>query len=137
MELVRLIIVSSCKSSVLVTGESGNVADSLAARLYCSCTVGTELVGWVGIYDVRRASHYSRRLCRQFCVSIGSHCALISKPIFSRCPCPMYNFSKLLTTLLFSSTCGFSFLALRFDCSQVRFAQFPVCFCDLGVIEAC
>jgi hypothetical protein len=58
IDLVRLISIRSYKSSVLVTGESRNFADSLAARLYCSCAVGTELVGWVGTYKYaeRRAT---------------------------------------------------------------------------------
>jgi hypothetical protein len=50
-QLVRLIAIRSYKNSVLVTGESRNFADCLAARLCCSCTVGKGLVGWVGTYE--------------------------------------------------------------------------------------
>ena len=50
-------------------------------------------------------------------------------------PCPMYNFSRFFMTLLFRSTCTFSFLTLCFDCSQVHLVQIPVS-CDFGEIEA-
>jgi len=88
MQLVRLIVIRSYKSSVIVTGESRNVAGSSAARLCCSCTVGTELVGWTGTYE------YAERLAAivacvvSFVSALGSHCALISEPVFSRRPLP-------------------------------------------------
>ena len=65
MELVLLIVIRSYKISVLVTGKSRSVADSLAARLCYSCTVGTKLVGWVGNYE------YAERRTRVVaCVSV-------------------------------------------------------------------
>jgi hypothetical protein len=84
MELVRLVIIRSYKSSVLVTEESRNFADSLVAGLCCSCTVGTELVGWAGTYEYAERHTTVVACVVSFVSALGSQCAMISKPIFSR-----------------------------------------------------
>jgi hypothetical protein len=88
MELVRLIFIRSYKSSVLVTGESRNVADSLAARLCCSCTVGEELVERVGTYEYAERRTTLITCVVSFASALDSHCALFSKSVFSRCSLP-------------------------------------------------
>jgi len=88
MQLVRLIVIRRYKSSVLVTGDCRNVADSLAARLCCSRTVGTELVGWVGTYECAERRTTVVACVVSFVSALGNHCALTSKPSFSRCPLP-------------------------------------------------
>jgi len=112
---MMIIIIRSCKIPVLVTGECRNVADSLAARLCCSCTVGTELVGWVGTYEYAER----RTTVVSFVSPLGSHCALINKPVFSR-----FLFAQCIISVYCSMHC----------CSVHR-AHLVSWSCDLATVK--
>ena len=73
---------------MVVTGEPRKVADISAASVYCACTVGTELVGRAATYGYAERRGAVVGCVVSFVSALGSHCALISKPIFSRCSLP-------------------------------------------------